>query len=318
MTQEKTGYLMATGYYLATAFSFFLVHSISQTMNPFLSIFWTFLITLLIFNGINGATLKQTYSTVLAQKTDTLLLNITTAGTWILGFLALHHLPAWLYAIITIGLSPSITFSLDLFDSLLQNKPISRQHTVREGLLLCVTTCLVIIAAIYTIQYSPLIQSDSLIIGCAEAFITACFAATYLILSGKFQKKTAFSTTQILSVRFYLTILVCLVVLIMQGHNALVTVDALSHVFVLAIFTSMIPLYFLQNCISNIGALRFSYFVPSILIITYLIDLSLGKQLWHWPMFAIICLLALLLMLALRSRTTQETLEKTPVVAQGK
>lgn len=258
------GYLFSATFCIAVAISSILIHKTNQLVNPYLSVFLTFLICSIWFNLVNFKSLDILYRKLMDDKKNFLIINIVTAINWITTFEALRYIDPVLYIALFMGLMPIATYLLSIH--------FQRKKPELVPIIASIATTLVLALIIIFDKKSALqISSVDFYTGIGFTVISSIASALYMLYSKKIEINLNLTASQIVAVRFYLLIgyagIICMHGNYFQEASNIHYTDFL----VLALLSSIIPLYSIQKSIAHIGAVKTSFIVPFTPVFTYLI-----------------------------------------------
>lgn len=258
------GYLFSLIFCVTVAFSSILIHETNRSVNPYLSVFLTFLICALWFNLINARSLVQLYSKIARHRKIFLLVNGVTALNWITTFAALKYIDPVLYISLFMGLTPVFTY----IATTLQQKKNFELKTVIISLSIA---CILILITILDKNSLAIMEVSGFNKGLIFTLISSMASAFYMIYSKKMETELVLTASQIVGIRFYVLViysgLICLYShCFSEIHNI-----HFSNFIWLALVSSIIPMYSIQKSIFYIGAVKRSFIIPFAPIFTYLI-----------------------------------------------
>ncbi|WP_241611771.1 EamA family transporter, partial [Rosenbergiella epipactidis] len=220
-----------------------------------------------------------------------LILNITTAGSWVSFFFCIKYLePAVASAIIT-GLSPLITIYISpLF---FKKEP----HEYKLFFILGITFSSILLAAVsffegkLTYNYS----SSKILIGIIMAIVCSMFSILSNIFSRKLSDKGCLSSS-IMAHRFYITVLITIIYSFMlSGYTGII--DTLSpQIAILSIIGIIIPLWCLQYGIKSLPPAKVMVFISINPVFTFFFqffDPRLSPSLTTFSSILLICFFSL-------------------------
>jgi drug/metabolite transporter (DMT)-like permease len=263
------GYAAGLGYCVMTALSTISIAQVVRFIDPIVSTFMTFFITLCFFHLARFRSLSPLYRTGWQFKKGWLEINLWTALTWIGTFYGLKYMDAVLFLTLFMGLIPSFTYFISLAKGQAVYQPI------RLGFALLILALIVCLSF-----FSGKIYHTSLLdyfLGVLYAIISVTGAALYLIQSKRFQQQTALSAADLLALRFWGLLLICLVWICLRGHLHEFPELPYFHFIYLAVITAILPLYLMQTSLHRLGALNLSFIMPFIPVLTYILLLLLGQ-----------------------------------------
>lgn len=280
------GYLFAFLYCIVTAFSVLKIHDSVQQASAMVVMFYTFIVCLLFFNLVNFFALKKTYQALKTNLPDVLLVNLTTALTWMATFWGLKYLPPVLYITITMGVLPIASFILAMWEV---------RHINKLACLLTVVATILIIFIVYLVKNLLVINIYDFTIGTLLSILTGIFISFYMKYSKRLHAKSNLSPSQILCIRFYLLVLIGLIVSLCKMDLAVFTRGIhLSSILLIVFSSSILPLYFVQISIHRIGPLKTAYILPFTPVFTYVLEWFLGMS-FNALLFATIFILGVVL-----------------------
>ncbi len=219
-------------------------------ISPIFSLFFAALIAALFFNLINIKNLKHMYSGCWREKKLYIAIMLTIALMWFCSILAPGLIGASLYTFIYFAWLGTLGF----FSFYLIDKIKSRIKCYFG-----IATLLLIIAAIF----DKIIINDSLqvLLGIVLSIIGGTTMFVYFKQSQAIMRRAQLSATQILAVRFYLTVSLAFS-FIPRGSFALhFTPIKLFEIAILATLNLIIPLFFQQKALEKITAEQNAIFV---------------------------------------------------------
>ena len=247
---QTMGGLAMIFYALLTAVSSVLIHMTTQKVTPLLSACNTFLFCLLAYSALSCGTLMKA-SLIKRHAHSILMLNITTAICWIFTFLSLKYLPPELYLftyLCAMPISAAIFF---------------RTH-VRKAILL--SAGLILLAYTY--------HNLELLPGLILAFIGGSSGTIYSIYSKRVTH--IFSTMEILSLRFYLTVIITFLVSSALGQWQVLSPIDYGKFAALSLVSVMIPLTLFQLGLKNLNVVKALSYMPLAPLACYFLNFILG------------------------------------------
>jgi len=243
---QTVGNLAMLMYALVTALTSILIHHTTQQIAPLLSAFYTFLFCILVYNGISKV-IPSKLSLIKKSWFDVLMLNFTTAICWIFAFYSLKYIPPELYLFVYLCGMP-IAFSF-----------LYKTQWVKAAILF---TGLMMLAMTY--------HGDTLLLGVSLAFVGGIFGTIYSIFSKKMT--VDFSTLEILSLRFYLTVFITFLLSACFGKIQLMHVDFYLKFSLLSLISVVLPLTLFQVGIKNLHLTRALSYLPLAPLACYAIN----------------------------------------------
>lgn len=258
-------------YALTTALASIMIHSTVQKISPLMSAGYTFLFCIIGYSFFATKPWKN-ISLIKEHIYPITMLNVTTAICWIFSFLSLEYLSPELY----------------LFTYLCA-MPISGAVLFRGNLR---KSCLLLIGLIFLfLTY----RNYSLLPGILLAFTGGCSGTIYSIYSKKIIHH--FTTLEILSFRFYLTVIITFSLSIFLGQWLILSAADYGKFALLSLISAMIPLALFQIGLKNLPIAKALSYMPLAPLLCYFINLLLGHDQFHFIQFiAVLFLFASMLL----------------------
>ena len=265
-TLQRVGNLSMLMYAIITALSSIMIHQENQQITPLLSAFYTFLFCLLAYNLMTKglidkiAEIKQSWSTIL-------ILNVTTAICWIFAFFSLRFIPPELFLYVYLCAMP-------ITSALIYKTQLLKAFVYFIGL--------VSLAFTYHV--------NMLFAGFLLAFLGGMSGTIYSIYSKKITGM--FSTLDILSLRFYLTVIITF--LLSLYFNTLQLMDMNFYLkFVMLSFVSVIcPLMLFQLGIKHLSIVKVLSYLPLAPFLCYLINILFNHAQFNFLQMIIIIVIS--------------------------
>lgn len=251
---------------IISAVSSILMAEAVKTVDPVTSTFITFGLTALIFTLFNINKFRPIIMASFQQRLTLLQINITTLANTLLAFVGMTYVSPLVYGIIFFGCLP-------FFNSALQWRLFSNN---KSNYTFNFASCL---SAIFLAGYISDQTMIANIQGISYALLSCFAAALYIQRSEYFHRKTGLTPSQILSVRFYLVILICGGYALLQPNTLILNSNEWLMLSGAAITGSAIPLFLMQVAIKKLGATATAQFMPSIpvLCMTFLTVLGIAQ-----------------------------------------
>lgn len=218
-----------------------LIQKLDVSIPPFLSLFVSAIIATMYFNLINLTRLKEIYFDCIKNLTS-----------WF--FLMVSVLVMWGSTMVGPGKIGASTFNFLYFAWLgaLGFFSLSRQNW-RANITKIYFGLIIIFLLIFDISFE-LYQSNNLqtVVGVILSLIGGTTSFIYFKQSQLFTKKTSLTATQILAVRFYLSIVVLSVFISSNEPAKYFNISNTFFLIILAFFSLIIPLYFSQKALEKI------------------------------------------------------------------
>lgn len=196
---------------------------------------------ILYFHAVNLHKVKFVYQRCWFQKRNWLILNIYVTVMWLSAVYAPSMIGGPLYIFIFFSI-------LGIFGSLSLFFRDAKQSASQ------VISLLGLVGLLIFVLYDNIILSFTVreVLGISYAVIGGVSIYFYSKQSAAFMKSTQLSATQVLAIRFYLTIFVCTFLAPKQPFATL-NFSNLLLVLAIALFCLIVPLYFVQKGIEKAG-----------------------------------------------------------------
>ncbi len=261
---------------LMSAISFVLMDEAVKTISPITSTFITYTITAMVFISINVKKIKLIISKSINHLYLIFQLNITTLVNTLAAFVVMLYISPLIYAIIFFGTIP-------FFTDIVKKNNINFKN---NGILF--------IASILLSFYISNAQLLEACIGILLTLISSYFASIYLCKSEILHQKTGFTSSELLSIRFFVVIILCGLYAVIYDAVFLIENNEFALLSIIALTSSIIPLFLLQRAIKNLGAETTSLFLPLIPIFSVLILIFFDTSAFTAFEFLLIVLFAIL------------------------
>lgn len=249
-----SGYIDAFIYVILTAFGFVFIDSLHAEVSPLVALFVMLLVAVSWFNIINLPSLFKIYKTCL----DNLLLFILMSGLlmidWFCSMYGVHYADPFIY-LSSLFIAVALVGYLQLFFSKRKNK------------FMPVLSIFILVAALFLmiILYRG---RSTLLLGIGLAMICGFSFYGYAITSVKLLQAGSLSSSEVLATRFWLVLIV--VAIIMPKHNLLYTIQQnILKLGITSLITMIIPIFYYQQALKKIGAVRTSIAISCTPIVAY-------------------------------------------------
>ncbi|TAK77706.1 MAG: hypothetical protein EPO11_02290 [Gammaproteobacteria bacterium] len=261
------GNLSMLMYALVTALSSILIHDTNQKITPLLSAFYTFLFCIIVYSIFSSGLIRKRDS-IRKSWYAIFMLNLTTAICWIFTFYSLSLIPPDLFLFVYLTAMP-------IAASIIEKGNYTKTFLMLAGLILLVRA--------YNI--------NSVLLGVILAFVGGISGTVYSIFSRKIIAN--FNTTEILSMRFYLTVITTFILSFTYGDMRLMDVEFYSRFALLSFISVIAPLILFQVGIKHLSLTRALSFLPLAPLVCYGINLINGNNQASLAQFIAVILLAL-------------------------
>lgn len=218
-----------------------LIQKMYFTISPFFSLFITASIATVFFNLVNIKVLKTVYTKCWQYKYLWIAIMITILVMWSCSMIAPGLIGASLYNFLYfawLGVLGFLSLGLFRFDKL----RLSWGGSI-----------LLLIAIVLWGEFHSHL-TDKTLLGIALGFIGGTSAFVYFKQSQAIFQKIKLSATQIIAVRFYLTIILLFLILPKGSFSLYVTWHNMLQLTLLAALSLIIPLYFQQKALEKISS----------------------------------------------------------------
>jgi len=233
---RSLGQLSMLSYVFMVAISSIFIHQKDQQIAPMLSAFYTISFCVIIYS-LFASNLRNKLSQIRISLFEITMLNVTTAICWIFTFVSLKYISPDLYLF-------TYMFAMPIASSFIYSEQLWRAVIYLAGLILLASTY----------------HQHMLVQGCLLAFFGGASGTVYSIYAK--QISTRFSTLEILSIRFYLTVFITFAASFylnsfkaMSGHFYLGFIE-------LSLISIIIPLALFQVGIKHLSITRAFSFLP--------------------------------------------------------
>lgn len=271
-----------------TAFFAVAVNKLEATGDPFTIVFFTFLFTTVFFTLINLPSIREFCSNLRHSPKQLVVINIVSVVIWLGVFWSLKYLNPAESLCVYMSMTPIATL---LFTTKLKNIG-QHKKDIFYGLAIIILLSILVLDTVYLVPNKWFVFLG-VIFGLA-AGITGAF---YNVFSQKMHKNN-FTATQVLAMRFYLLLIISLVMSV-HGNMLMATLHNISWITFLglALLSSVLPLFFKQQAIIFIGAQKISYVMPFTPVAAYGIELLTGAYKFNPSVFILVACVSVLLFL---------------------
>ena len=264
------GYGFGISSCVVIAFSSIFIHKTTQSVNPMLSVFLTFLFCTIWFNILNFKSIGLFYRKLLQDKKSFVIINVCSAILWILTFIALKYISPVLYISMFVGTLPTSTYLI----MLIQKKEKLQLRMLITTLL--ITATLIAITLVEREHIAKTTEQD-FYIGILLTVISSIPSALYMIYSKQLSVAAELKPSQVIAVRFHFLVLSTGIICLVNNSFGDIGNVPFSNFILMAFLSSIVPMFLLQKTIHLIGALKTSFISPFTPIFTYLVLLISGQ-----------------------------------------
>lgn len=283
----RTGILLVLSFLILANANAVFSSNLLQQINPFIFLFWSFLITSLFFIARLIIATGDIKSVLIPRFVlmDVLLVNFTTALNWIGYYVALKFIEPAIVCAILGGLGPICIIVIEIF---LKKRRLSQsEYFVAIGILL--GTLLLASASLMNMSSLNNISLISSILGLAAAVVGGISQATTVITVKQLGQK-GWTATQIMAHRFYLLIFIAAIFAHSGPGLSIHSSNMISYVIIATLIGVVIPLWLLQKGIILSDPFTVSALLSFAPIITYFFQIFDARL--HWSLVSAIgCLI---------------------------
>jgi drug/metabolite transporter (DMT)-like permease len=253
-------------YVVLTALSIVFIDKLGIVLDPMVSLFYMALFATLFFNLISFKTIKSVYIRCYQQKALYLLVAITVGINWLCSISAPTMSDPFIYIA-----AYFITLSMSGFVAELIKK---NQHHYTKNIigLIVFTLCLVLLYRHYSV-----LAGRSVAVGIVYGIVSGVSAYFYALFSNKLCISACLSSAQILAVRFWPLLAVFMALDLYKG-NLLVGLPDILILIGMSFLCLIIPIFFLQQAIKNIGVTNYAIAASATPVCTFLLYSSYIQQ----------------------------------------
>ena len=241
-----------------------------QSLNPFLLNLLCFGPLALLFTLLYNYTSKNSFIKEIKQNRQAILgLNISTTCFWIFSFYALKYVEPSIENAINTAIGPLITLLLGNWLGTQLTKPLRIEKVISIAIFIAILFMTFISFAGKTgVGYLPF---NNLFIGMLFCFIAGASIVGNTIFSKKLSS-AGMKASFVLATRFYLLILVAIIMWIYDGHETTHVIDNTTNIALLGILGIGIPLYILQLGIERSDPITVAMIIALGPVFTYVFE----------------------------------------------
>lgn len=254
-------------YVIIFSFGIILIQSLYSSVSPIFSLLVTSIIATLYFNILNIGKLKVMYASCFQQKQLWLSIMITILIMWGAAMISPGIIGASLYSFLSFSWTGMLGF---IFLGLDRSKRERAKLYLGIGVL-----ALIVYTVCNSLWQTP---SWKQALGIILALLVGSSVFVYFKQSQAIAKVINLAASQILAVRFYLTITVLLIILPKHSIASYLTGIEFLKLFLLAFFTLIIPLYCQQKALEKISAEQNAIIVSLTPILTSILQAIFFKK----------------------------------------
>lgn len=267
---------------LSTVFA----HYLSKGINPLILVFYSFLITFVLFNFL-GASRRDKFIILIKNNWQwVLFVNISTTVDWLLIFIALKYVSAALINCFVFGVAPIATLILGI------KKYYSKWLFAKDAMIcFLITTLLVTLSIIYYHNNFGIISNAYVIFGIILSCISG-LATGATVYGCKMLHERGFSAKSVMKSRFIVITIVALILLLHSEITIMIPMSNILNVVLLSFLFIIIPIFLLQKGIEKTTPIVTSIIASLIPVLTYLFQFFEPEFKFDWSESFIILLLS--------------------------
>ncbi len=250
-----SGYIDASIYVILTAFGFVFIDVLYAEVPPLVALFVMLLVAVFCFNVINLPNLVKIYKTCLDNLGLFILMSGLLMIDWFCSMYGVHYADPFVY-LASLFIAVALVGYLQLLFS----------QSSKSKFVLILSLCILVAALFLMIilyQGRP-----TLLLGIALAMICGFSFYGYGLTSIKLLQAGDLSSSEVLATRFWLVLIV--VAIIMPKHNLLYTIQHnILKLGIISLITMIIPIFYYQQALKKIGAVRTSITISCTPIVAY-------------------------------------------------
>lgn len=249
------GYFYGISYIISVAASTIWLNTLGRDLPLIVMLFYTSIFSILIINIINFGNIKTCHRIILEDKLNWLGMSVALIFVWYFTYYSTIHSSAEFYI--------SIVFLVTALLSSLSSKNYYK-----------LIACLISIGSCYLLISSANIKA-------LLAAVVAGFATfTYYKFSFRFSQKNVISPIGVLSIRFYLVLLMIGVLSFISGDilQFRLSIQQILTLLLLSTVNMVFPMIFCQSSFQKIGVEQFAFLTSFIPALTFLIEFIIQGQ----------------------------------------
>jgi drug/metabolite transporter (DMT)-like permease len=273
--KHTIGWLSIISWCLLSAVARVYTAHTTQTIDPTILCFYTFLFSTVVFAVCNAKQLKSLLYKLLQSehRLNIFWLNFTTFAAWFFLIPPLKYIEPAIVSTITLGLGPIATLILGY--SLYQ-----QANTSVLGIIIALLTFVMVVYNIVlcTLGITTINIVSPLIIAYA---ISCCIIVGFGSAAGNIYSKklseAGFAPTEVLVSRFLMTVIVAGSILLIRDRILLIPISYYTDIIVVATCLVIIPLYLVQVSIKTLEPIMIATVAPLMPVLVYLLQI-IGKS----------------------------------------
>lgn len=280
------GYCLIALYIIITALSLITINTYEKTIAPEIITLYSFLMCTIFFNLINIKNSKLTYQKIYSSKLTFVNLNILTLVIWGGTFLGLKAIEPIFFVAIYMAVMPLTSSVINI-----------KKNDNNLPKITLVTIFVFLICFSIEMEVSKLAWDAKTLGGIGLSLLSGSMSSVYIHYTQSIQAKTKLTAIDFLASRFYFTVLLSSVIVLFSSQDQLLFNSPDWYKFlIVAMLTTIVPLFCLQKAISFLSPTQITYFMPLTPIATYILQYTLGYPI-NFGVFLLILLLTAFLVI---------------------
>lgn len=227
--------------------SFVFMSKVVKSVDPIVSTFVTYGLAALFFLTINVRSRQIIWNILVSQKKLVFKINLSTLINTLLAFYVVIYISPIAYIMVFFS-------GLSFFNALHNRRGISHLEMLAN-------TVSIALAIAVSFLISGADTYDTFV-GLGLTLISTLFGAFYMRESAYLHKETGISASQLLSLRFFLVILLCGFYSLFAISQDGIAINDFALLCLIAVTGSIVPLFLMQKSIKTLGAKVTAQFTP--------------------------------------------------------
>lgn len=280
------------------------VGNLTQHLDPFFLVFVCFVIMAVLFNTIQLTTNRAGYLKYFqTDLKDIVFLNLSTTASWLGFFYALKHVEPAIVSAINTAIGPVITVA---FSRIFRpSARVLRAEVICSSLIFGIILCLVCSSLSGTSAIGH-VDAGKQAVGIMASLIGGCAIVANTIFSKRLSEQ-GLPTTMVMSVRFFLLIILSFGIWVSDSHSVPVHGSDLASIVLVAVMGIIIPLFMLQKGIEKSEPITVSLIISIAPVFTFMFQ-GLDKRL-AFSFYSFLGVLAVVFIVAISMVTRHRSLK---------
>lgn len=268
--------------------SFVFMSKVAKSVDPIVSTFITYGLAAAFFFIINVRSRKEIWDILASQKKLVFKINLSTLVNTLLAFYVVIYISPIAYIMVFFS-------GLSFFNALLNRREVGRLEMPTN-----ITATILAVAVSFLISDAGTYNT---IIGLVLTLISTLFGAFYMRESANLHKETGISASQILSIRFFLVIILCGIYSLFAIPQHDININDFALLCLITVMGSIIPLFLMQKSIKTLGAKMTAQFTPLTPILCLLFMVLIENQHFSALEISLTLLIALVMLYQANMKT---------------